>query len=182
MAIYSEKYHEVRIARLGKGGHAHPAVRSWTGDEIGWWEGDTLVVETTNFAAASLARYRRLRISADVTVTQRFTRTSPQGLMYEFSVSDPDLYTQSWRAESRSPRATPAFSKTPVTRETTAWPASLRAPEKRSAARGKTATRASCGGIRPHGATSPLAAKDRSCRQTPTGAGIQAGRHPQGVG
>jgi hypothetical protein len=99
IAIRSEKYHEVRIVRLRDRTHANPALTSWTGDEIGWWEGDTLVVETTNFSAAALARYQRLRISAGAKVVERFTRTSPTELMYAFSVIDPELYTQTWRAE-----------------------------------------------------------------------------------
>jgi hypothetical protein len=99
VALYSEKYHEVRIVRLGKPPHAPAAMKSWTGDEVGWWEGDTLVVETTNFTPASLARYQRLRISQDAKVVERFTRTSSDELMYEFSVTDPELYTQTWRGE-----------------------------------------------------------------------------------
>jgi hypothetical protein len=99
VALYSEKYHEVRVVRLNDRRHAHPAVTSWAGDEVGWWEGDTLVVETTNFSAASVARYQRLRISPAAKVIERFTRTSANELMYEFTVSDPALYTQTWRAE-----------------------------------------------------------------------------------
>jgi hypothetical protein len=99
IAILSEKYHEVRVVRLRARRHADPAVTSWTGDGIGWWEGNTLVVETTNFSPASIARYQRLRISPHAKVVERFTRTSPQELLYEVSVTDLELYTQAWRAE-----------------------------------------------------------------------------------
>jgi hypothetical protein len=103
VALYSEKYHEVRVVRLGARPddrrHADPAVTSWQGDEVGWWEGDTLVVETTNFSAASLVRPGRLRISPGAKVVERFTRTSAGELMYAFTVSDPAIYTQTWRAE-----------------------------------------------------------------------------------
>ncbi len=99
VAIYSEKYHELRVVRLNDRRHADPAVTSWVGDEVGWWEGDTLVVETTNFAAAAVSRYQRLRISAGATVVERFTRTSAGELMYAVTVSDPAIYTQTWRAE-----------------------------------------------------------------------------------
>jgi hypothetical protein len=99
IALYSEKYHEVRVVRLNDRRHADPAVTSWVGDEVGWWEGDTLVVETTNFSAASLVRSGRLRISPGAKVVERFTRTSANELMYEFTVTDPTLYTQTWRAE-----------------------------------------------------------------------------------
>jgi hypothetical protein len=99
IALYSEKYHELRVVRMNDRRHADAAVTSWEGDEVGWWEGDTLVVETTNFSAASLARYQRLRISSGAKVVERFTRTSANELMYEFTVTDPSLYTQTWRAE-----------------------------------------------------------------------------------
>ena len=99
IALYSEKYHELRVVRMNDRRHADAAVTSWEGDEVGWWEGDTLVVETTNFSAASLARYQRLRISSGAKVVERFTRTSANDLMYEFTVTDPTLYTQTWRAE-----------------------------------------------------------------------------------
>lgn len=98
VALYSEKYHELRIVRLNDR-HAPPAVTSWDGHEIGWWEGDTLVVETTNFPQASQIRYGRLRLSSATTVVERFTRTSEGELLYEAKVTDPTLYTQSWRAE-----------------------------------------------------------------------------------
>ena len=94
-----EKYHEVRVVRMNDRRHADPAITSWEGDEVGWWEGVTLVIETTNFSSASLARYQRLRISPDAKVVERFTRTSANELMYEFTVTDPSLYTQTWRAE-----------------------------------------------------------------------------------
>jgi len=99
VAIHSEKYHDVRIVRLGDRTHAPANVRTWNGDEIGHWEGDTLVVETTNFTPAALLRYGRLRISGGATVVERFTRTSAQELLYQVAVTDPDLYTQTWRAE-----------------------------------------------------------------------------------
>lgn len=99
VAIYAEKYHDVRVIRLNDRRHAPPAVKSWAGDEVGWWEGDTLVVETTNFSAASLVRYGRLRISEGAKVVERFTRTSANELLYRFTVTDPALYAQAWRAE-----------------------------------------------------------------------------------
>jgi hypothetical protein len=98
VALYSEKYHELRIVRLNDR-HAPSAVTSWDGDEIGWWEGDTLVVETTNFPSVSQIRFGRLRLSNSTIVVERFTRTSEGELLYEAKVTDPTLYTQSWRAE-----------------------------------------------------------------------------------
>jgi len=98
VALYSEKYHELRIVRLYDR-HAPSVITSWDGDEIGWWEGDTLVIETTNFPPTAQLRFGRLRLSNATTVLERFTRTSSGELLYEVKVTDPTLYTQSWRAE-----------------------------------------------------------------------------------
>ena len=57
------------------------------------------MIENTNFCAAGLSRYGRLKISAAATVVERFTRLSASDLLYEFQVADPSLYTQTWRAE-----------------------------------------------------------------------------------
>ncbi|HEY3949699.1 hypothetical protein [Phenylobacterium sp.] len=98
VAMLSEKYHDVHIIRLGAR-HAPAAVTSWMGDAIGRWDGETLVVENTNFSAAGLSRTERLKISSAATIVERFTRTSATDLLYEFTVTDPTLYTQPWRAE-----------------------------------------------------------------------------------
>ena len=100
VALHNEKYHAARIVPIGgERRHAPAAVTSWTGDALGRWEGETLVIENTNFCAAGLSRYGRLKISAAATVVERFTRLSASDLLYEFQVADPTLYTQTWRAE-----------------------------------------------------------------------------------
>jgi hypothetical protein len=99
VVMLSEKYHDAHIIRLGAVRHAPPAVTSWMGDAIGRWEGQTLVVENTNFCAAGLSRTDRLKISPAAAIVERFTPVSPNELLYEFSVTDPTLYTQTWRAE-----------------------------------------------------------------------------------
>ncbi|HEY2750963.1 hypothetical protein [Phenylobacterium sp.] len=99
VAMFIEKYHDAHIVRLGDVRHAPPAVTSWMGDAIGRWEGETLVIENTNFCAAGLSRYDRLKLSPAATVVEKFTRVSPTELLYEFAVTDPTLYTQTWRAE-----------------------------------------------------------------------------------
>ena len=99
VALHIEKYHDAHIVRMGDRQHAPPAVTSWMGDAIGRWEGETLVVENTNFCAAGTSRFGRLKVSPAATVVERFTRLGPADLLYEFQVTDPTIYRQVWRAE-----------------------------------------------------------------------------------
>jgi hypothetical protein len=97
VAILAEMNHDVRIVRLNAR-HQAAAARQWMGDSIGWWEGDTLVVETTNFHRQETNRGQYL-ISPDARVTERFRRVSASELRYEFEVDDPATYTQVWRGQ-----------------------------------------------------------------------------------
>ena len=93
--------HDARIIRLG-GTHPPDDVRLWLGDSIGRWEGDTLVVETTNLhpAQAFTAGTRhRLFIPPSAKVTERFTRVAADEILYQFAVEDARAYTQTWRGE-----------------------------------------------------------------------------------
>lgn len=102
VAIASESMHDLRVVRLA-GGHAPPQVVSWSGDSIGRWEGDTLVVETRHFAPASRLRsfpFMTYFVSPSTTVIERFTRTSPDQLRYVFTISDPEFYTRPWTGET----------------------------------------------------------------------------------
>jgi hypothetical protein len=102
IAIASESMHDVRVVRLGSS-HAHPLVVSWAGDSIGWWEGDTLVVETKHFAPASRVRsfpFVSYFVAPATTIVERFTRTSPDELRYVFTISDPEFYTRPWTGET----------------------------------------------------------------------------------
>jgi hypothetical protein len=102
--IMVEMVHDARIIRLG-GQHPPAHVRKWMGDSIGRWEGDTLVVETTNFNPTQPiqigqgATYRSIPISASLKVTERFTRTEEHTISYEFTVEDPDTFSTPWRGE-----------------------------------------------------------------------------------
>jgi hypothetical protein len=72
------------------------------GDSFGWWDGDTLVVETANFnPGESLRPYfdNSILLSPGAKVTERFTRVSPTQILYQFSVDDPATYAKVWRAE-----------------------------------------------------------------------------------
>ncbi|MGE3511360.1 MAG: hypothetical protein AB7N65_21025, partial [Vicinamibacterales bacterium] len=72
--------------------HLPAAARKWMGDPRGRWEGDTLVVETTNFSKKSSFRGASDRLR----VTERFTRTSPETIDYRFTVEDATTWTRPW--------------------------------------------------------------------------------------
>ena len=85
--IQVEMVHDTRIIRLNDT-HKPASVRQWMGDSIGRWEGDTLVVETTNFRRDQTFR----GATANQTVIERFTRISPQQIHYQFEVVDPAAF------------------------------------------------------------------------------------------
>jgi len=94
--ILTEMVHDVRVVRLGTNlQHPPTTVRPWFGDSIGRWEGDTLVVETTNFHP--LQQYRGA--SENLKVIERFTRASPDQILYRFTVEDSTTFTAPWTAE-----------------------------------------------------------------------------------
>ncbi len=100
--IMSEVSHDARIVRMNST-HSPAAITSWLGDSIGWWEKDTLVVETKYFAPNSAVRMNSrylFLVSPQTTVIERFTRVSEHELNYVFSVSDPAYYTRSWTGET----------------------------------------------------------------------------------
>ena len=90
----TEMVHDTRIVRL-HGGHEPANVRLWMGDSIGHWEGDTLVVETTNFRPDQTFRGGTIGQK----VTERFTRISPEQILYQFEVEDPAALTQPVKGE-----------------------------------------------------------------------------------
>jgi hypothetical protein len=100
VAILVEMNHDVRIIRMNARGHLPPSVRPWMGDSIGWWEGDTLVVETTNFEPRTFigSLTGGFVYSDKARVTERLTRTGPEQMFYEFEVEDPVMFTRPWRA------------------------------------------------------------------------------------
>ena len=102
LVIVVEMNHDARIVRLRDKTHPKAEIRTWMGDSIGRWEGDTLVVETTNFVAGEQLRPgipTTFFVSKDAKVTERFTRVSATQILYEFTVDDPKVYTRPWRGE-----------------------------------------------------------------------------------
>jgi hypothetical protein len=92
--ILVEMVHDVRIIRMN-GTHKPKNVTAWLGDSIGHWEGDTLVVETTNFHEGN----RFGRGSENIKVTERFQRVDANTILYRATIDDPAAYTQPWTIE-----------------------------------------------------------------------------------
>jgi len=102
IAISIEMNHDVRMIRMADRTHAPASVRPWMGDSVGWWEGDTLVVETTNFDPARAyvgSLGGGFAFSAQGKLVERFTRRSKTEILYAFTVEDPVNFKQAWRAE-----------------------------------------------------------------------------------
>ena len=102
VVIVTEVNHDARIIRLADRQHPPAAIRPWLGDSVGWWEGDTLVVETTNFNPGHGPNpYFAFSVflSPAARVTERFTRTSTSEIFYRFTVDDPAIYSRPWTAE-----------------------------------------------------------------------------------
>jgi hypothetical protein len=91
VVVETEMVHDVRVIRLNVP-HGPANVRQWMGDSVGHWEGDTLVVETVNLRPEQAFR----GASADVKVTERFTRIGPRQIKYDFTVEDPATFTKAW--------------------------------------------------------------------------------------
>ena len=92
--ILVEMVHDARVIRMN-GAHNPPEIRSWLGDSIGHWEGDTLVVDTTNFNAE--ARFRGS--SENLHVVERFQRVDPNTILYRVTLDDPAAWTKPWTME-----------------------------------------------------------------------------------
>jgi hypothetical protein len=101
--IMAEMVHDVRIIRMNAKAHLNARNQPWLGDSIGRWEGDTLVVETTNIHPmqrdqnAILWAYRGA--SENLKVTERFTRTGPDTIVYRFTMDDPSVFTAPFTGE-----------------------------------------------------------------------------------
>ena len=93
--ILVEMVHDVRVVHMDGRPHLPPDVRQWLGDSIGHWEGDTLVVETTNFTDKTRFRGSGLNLK----VIERFRRVDPNTILYRFTIDDPTTFTKPWTAE-----------------------------------------------------------------------------------
>ncbi len=93
--ILVEKVHDVRIIHTDGRPHLPSSVRQWLGDSIGHWEGDTLVVETTNFTDKTTYRGS----GPNLKVIERFTRVGAGTILYKATIDDPETFTKPWTLE-----------------------------------------------------------------------------------
>ena len=96
VVILSEMMHEHRVIPLDRRPHIGANVRQWLGDSRGWWEGRTLVVETTNFNDRRLFQGS----TRDLKLVERFTRTGTDAISYRLTVTDAKTYEQPWTLEN----------------------------------------------------------------------------------
>jgi hypothetical protein len=102
VVLYGEQNHEARIVPIRDRRRLPAAMAPWMGDPIGWWEGDTLVVETVNHSPNDRWRWNSgdwVMLTPRARIVERFTRIARDELLYSFVVDDPGAYTQAWRGE-----------------------------------------------------------------------------------
>jgi hypothetical protein len=92
--ILNEMVHDARVVRIG-GTHLPPTIRRWMGDSIGWWEGDTLVVDTTNFTGKTQFSGSNDQLH----VVERIKRVDANTLLYRFTIEDPSTWDRAWTGE-----------------------------------------------------------------------------------
>src|SRR5689334_1969979 len=92
--MFNEMVHDARVVRMNAQ-HLPSSIRKWMGDSVGHWEGDTLVVDTTNFTSKT-----QFQGSSDqLHVVERITRVAPNALLYRFTIDDPQTWDRAWTGE-----------------------------------------------------------------------------------
>jgi len=92
VVVTTEMIHDTRVIPVNGGPHPPASVQQWLGDSRARWEGDTLVVETTNYKPRSFMTLS----SEQLHVVERFSRTGPEILKYEITINDPGTWTKPW--------------------------------------------------------------------------------------
>ncbi|MGD0134798.1 MAG: hypothetical protein ABSE57_22340 [Bryobacteraceae bacterium] len=95
VAMVTEMIHDSRVIPLNGGPHLPSTIQTWMGDARGHWEGDTLVVDSTNFKPGAF----RTVSTEKLHVVERFTRSSPDILQWEITIDDPGAWTKPWTAK-----------------------------------------------------------------------------------
>jgi hypothetical protein len=129
VVILSEMIHDARIVRLN-GRHRTDGQRPYLGDSIGWYEGDALVVESTNFPPEQLFRGSWINLK----VTERFSRTQDGRMLYRFTVEDSTKWDQPWDGEYEFRPADGPISEYACREGEISMPAMLLAARRREAA------------------------------------------------
>jgi hypothetical protein len=96
VVIFIEMIHDVRVIPLDGRPHLPGNIRQWMGDPRGHWEGNTLVVDTTNFTDKNPFRGS----DRNLHLIERFTRIDPDTIIYRFTVDDPTAFTRAWTGEA----------------------------------------------------------------------------------
>jgi hypothetical protein len=96
VTIVSEMIHDARVIPLNRRSHLPSDIRPWKGDSIGHWEGDTLVVDTTNFTERTPFRGSGPKLH----VIERFRLGAADTIAYQFTIDDPESFVRSWSGES----------------------------------------------------------------------------------
>ncbi|MEZ5289458.1 MAG: hypothetical protein R2745_00105 [Vicinamibacterales bacterium] len=100
--VHAEMIHDARIIRLDGRGHRPAHLKTWLGDSVGAWDGDTLVVDTTNLVDGS-GMYGdaggNFGFDANLHVTERFRLLDADTLLYQFDIDDPTAFTRPWKGE-----------------------------------------------------------------------------------
>jgi hypothetical protein len=114
VTILTEMNHDARVIPTDGRPHNPPNIRQWTGDSRGRWEGNTLVVDTTNFTFNDQSRYGVGYLTGmsgpNLHVVERFTRADSNTILYQATIDDPSVYTKPWSVEiSMTKRAEPLF-------------------------------------------------------------------------
>ena len=100
VSILQEMIHDVRIIPTDGRPHLPTGMIQWRGDSVGHWEGNTLVVDVTNFNGRAAFFFGGIGvISQSLHVVERFTRTADDAILYEFTVDDPATWTKPWSAQ-----------------------------------------------------------------------------------
>ncbi len=106
VTILYEMIHETRIIPIDNSPHLPASVKQWNGDSRGHWEGNTLVVDITNYngkgwmgTAGSAGRLKGIPQSEALHVVERFTRTDANTILYEARIEDPNEYNAPWKVE-----------------------------------------------------------------------------------
>ena len=95
VAIYQESFHDTRVIPTDGRPHLPQNIRQWQGDSVGHWEGDTLVIDTTNFTDKTAWRGS----TENLHLVERLTRISDDTILYRFTVDDPKTWSEPWSAE-----------------------------------------------------------------------------------
>ena len=100
IVLLQEMINEARVIPLDERPHIDSRIRLWLGDSRGYWDGDTLVVETTNYRDEIFTNSFNCcpGASSNLTLTERFKRLDDSTIDHEYTVHDPDTYTRSWTA------------------------------------------------------------------------------------